>query len=1324
MAGAAAPPLEDCKRPQAGAIGCGLLHPLITGVSLPLRRSAVAALALAVTGAIVPSGYFAYAAQSPDHTFSAKQLPRPERSRDVKERDFDPNAVLVRFKPDATRSAKDRVLSRRDVRASSEVAGTGWVKVRGESSAVDLSRSLRKDPAVASVSLDYKRKATVAPNDPAYVDGDQSYLNTVRLPQAWDRTKGSTSQIIAVVDTGVNTAHPDLTGRTVAGYNAITPGASPADDNGHGTMVAGIAAANTNNGIGVAGAAWTARIMPVKVLDADGSGNDSDVAEGIVWAADHGAKIINMSLGGPDESSVLHDAVVYATGKGAVIVVAAGNEGDGRAQYPASYPEVISVAATDATGKLTDFSSYGDWIDVAAPGTGIVSTGLGSDYYIGDGTSFSAPIVSGAAALVRTLYPSLTPSQVLSVICKTARDAGPRGIDPYYGWGVLDAYAAVGGSWTTDFPAPSLGANEPNDVPARAVAFSGSTTGTIGAEGDVDWFKFTTDGLKAVDVTVTPPAYDGNRYQNLDAMVAVYDSNLRLVGESDVAPPGGAEKVSAKIGAGTYYVSVRNYNGAADTRSYTLSLATAPAPMFGAYQSSRTGSWPETVAIGDVTGDGRNDVVLATGYYFDAVNDYKLFVYAQKPDGTLDVPVKYATGLQYSDNAGLTLLDATGDGKLDVALATKAGVEIFRQTDAGTLESTGAVAGTSGSQAVTAGDMDGDGDSDLVASATGGIKLLTQETDHTFTVSSVTSDNTGELEVGDVDGDGRADVVGLGSNMVRVWHHTDAGWNLTEHPTGSIWGTNGIEVADVSGDGRADVVASISGNRPNSFLAVYRQNTTGGLDAPQMVAVADIPEPVEAADVNGDGRTDVVAAHGGWNTLSALPQQVDGSLGAPAVSPIPYASHYNPQGLALGDIDGDKRVDAVIADYNNGLVVLHNGAEPSPVGEQGWVQDVSPADFATGVPIAAKPTVTFARDVDPASVTSSTVRLVNGKTGAAAVADVSVSGNTVTVSATAALQDNTPYRITVSGLKDSSGAAQTEKFSTTFRTVDLAPPAVGNLMAVGAFQAATLTWTLPAITDLDQVIVRSAAGTTAPSSATSGTAVYAGTGTSVTATGLVAGTTYTFRVWVRDRSGLYSAGPTVQLLGTGATITSNVTALTYGGTVTITGALTRKDTGAGLAGQPVQLYGKYKGTSSYTLIATVTSGTNGALTYSHKPAKGVSYEWLYRGSTAYTGSVSSLRTVTVATLVTATLSKTSFALGGTVTLSGSVSPNHSGQTVYLQRLVSGSWQNVTSRTLSSSSTYAFSIKPTSKGTYYYRVYKPADTDHAAGFSPQRSFKVY
>ena len=262
-----------------------------------------------------PVALDAFAASPADGKPTVTDLPRPARPRPVKDRGFDPHTLLVRFESGVSAAAEERALGKRGARRAGAVPGTGYVKVRTTGPAPDVLRQLRKDPAVKRVGLDFRRRIAATPNDPFYFYGDQNYLKTVRLPQAWDRTKGSTSQVIAVVDTGVNTAHEDLVGRTVTGYNAITPGTVVTDGTGHGSMVAGIAAANTNNGIGVAGVAWTAKVMPVKVLDAEGTGYDSDIAEGVRWAADHGAKIINLSLGGPNDSPILHDAISYATGR-------------------------------------------------------------------------------------------------------------------------------------------------------------------------------------------------------------------------------------------------------------------------------------------------------------------------------------------------------------------------------------------------------------------------------------------------------------------------------------------------------------------------------------------------------------------------------------------------------------------------------------------------------------------------------------------------------------------------------------------------------------------------------------------------------------------------------------------------------------------------------------------------------------------------------------------------------------------------------------------------------------------------------------------------
>ncbi|WP_435122429.1 S8 family serine peptidase [Micromonospora tulbaghiae] len=1203
----------------------------------------MAASTLILLSSAVPAGYAAQpSSQEPVPKSAVEHLPRPERPREVKDREFDPHSVFVRFKRGASAAAKDRALKSRGASRVGAVRGTRYVEARTSGAAPDLLRQLRDDPAVAEVSLDYQRRTAALPNDP-YFAGGQSYLDTVRLQQAWDLSKGSTSQIVAVADTGVDGLHADLQGVTVEGYNAITGAAIAAgtnsDDNGHGSMVAGIAAANTGNRIGIAGAAWTARVMPIKVLGASGSGYDSDIAAGITWAADHGATIVNLSLGGPADSPLLHDAVTYATGKGALVVVAAGNYGSGLPLYPAAYPEVLAVGATDSAGSLTDFSSWGDHIDVAAPGFDIMSTGRNQTYVVGDGTSFAAPIAAGVASLVRTANPSWTPEQVIARLRSTARDAGPRGIDPYYGFGVLDAYHALGGTPGGEFPARALGASEPNDVPARATVFATSVTGTLAAEGDVDWYRFDSTGEGSVDVTVTPPTRDGSIAQNADPILTVYDKDLRLIGKVDKAGPGGAETLKFVGDIGTYHVSVRNYNGAADSRSYTLAVATgSTAPLFQPATWTSVGdAEARTVDVADVTGDGRDDVLLMTSGYTGSENDHKLLVFAQRPDGTLAPPVRYGTDAV--PHPFFAVLDTNGDGRQDVAINTVSGINVLRQTASGTLESAGLLP-AKGSP--VAADMDGDGDGDLVATASNvGITLLTQGDGGNFTSTPVTTDDVGEVEVGDVDGDGKVDVVGapppyLGNAPIYVYHPTETGWTRTNHPTGmtSPQTVNGIEVADVSGDGRADIITTFGGNKPSAQVSVLVQNATGGLDNGALYPVWDIPQPVEAADVTGDSRLDVVVLHGGWHTVSVLPQTSDGRLGTPVrTDDLPYATSYTMQGLALGDINGDNRIDAVVADYNNGLVMLRNNNGPTRGGPQMWVRDVSPADFASEVLPAVVPSVTFQRAVDAESVSSSTVRLVDGRTGAVVTASVSYDAGTRTARVTpaVALQDETPYRLVVEGVRDTSGEGQTERFSSTFSTVDTAPGPVIDFQATGALREAGLSWTVPSIADFDQVIVRMATGKTAPSSVTTGTAVYAGTGSSVTVSGLTDGSTYTFAAWVRDRSGKLSSPSTVTVTGSAVTISSSAKTVTYGSSVSVTGRLTRTDTRAAIAGASVQLYGRPEGSTTWSLVGTATSNSTGDVSLSHTPSVSTAYQWIYHGTTGYTGADSPLRTVQVRT---------------------------------------------------------------------------------------------
>jgi subtilisin family serine protease len=245
------------------------------------------------------------------------------------------------------------------------------------------------------------------------------------------------------VDTGVDLDHPDLAGNVVSGYNVISPGAPPQDDHGHGTHVAGIVAAITNNNVGVAGVAGGCRIMPVKVLNNVGEGTDFDVATGIQWAADNGARVINMSLGSPDYSYALADAVDYAYGKNVLIVAAAGNDGLESILYPAALPHVMAVGATDKIDGRASFSNYGNALDIVAPGVNIFSTLWDNSYTYLSGTSMATPHVAGVAALVLSLHPEYTNDQVEKVLKAGCVDLGNPGWDPYYGYGRVDALAAL-----------------------------------------------------------------------------------------------------------------------------------------------------------------------------------------------------------------------------------------------------------------------------------------------------------------------------------------------------------------------------------------------------------------------------------------------------------------------------------------------------------------------------------------------------------------------------------------------------------------------------------------------------------------------------------------------------------------------------------------------------------------------------------------------------------------------------------------------------------------------------------------------------------------
>jgi subtilisin family serine protease len=320
------------------------------------------------------------------------------------------------------------------------------VRVRAGADLAALAAELGALPAVAYAEPNHLRAAMRTPDDPVLTQ--QWALRDIHAFEAWDITTGG-DITIALLDTGVSPSHPDLRGKLLRGYDFYNNDNDASDDEGHGTYTAGVAAASTDNGTGIAGICWGCKILPVKVLGSRGQGDDATIAQGIRWAVDQGVRIISMSLGGPEDTQVIRDAVAYAHDRNVLIIAASGNgqaEGN-QPNYPAAYPTVLAVSATNSTDGVTGFSTTGSFVDIAAPGVGLWSTiwspREGNTYGVENGTSASCPHVAGAAALALTLRPDLSADQLAEVLEAAADDQGAPGKDPEYGYGRLNLLRTV-----------------------------------------------------------------------------------------------------------------------------------------------------------------------------------------------------------------------------------------------------------------------------------------------------------------------------------------------------------------------------------------------------------------------------------------------------------------------------------------------------------------------------------------------------------------------------------------------------------------------------------------------------------------------------------------------------------------------------------------------------------------------------------------------------------------------------------------------------------------------------------------------------------------
>lgn len=361
--------------------------------------------------------------------------------------DLVPNKILVKF-----RSSTDE-LTKQQVHRANKASVVGEIKDLGvqvlqipDGRVNETVLAYANNAAVEYAEPDYIARAFEVIPDDTYFD-QQWGIAQIMAPQAWDLDTGSSNTKIAILDTGIDQDHEDLTGKITINKN-FSDSSTVDDEYGHGTHVAGIAAAVTDNGTGVAGVGYNCSLMNIKVLNDSGSGDYSWIASGITWAADNGAKVINMSLGGKLGSKTLQNAVNYAWNKGVVVVAAAGNNGNSRPSYPAYYSNCIAVAASDINDAKASFSNYGDWVDVAAPGVNIYSTlpnhanAIGmEDYGSLSGTSMSTPYVAGLAALIWTSAYGDDNAGVRSRIESTADESGSIWSD--YGIERINAYNAV-----------------------------------------------------------------------------------------------------------------------------------------------------------------------------------------------------------------------------------------------------------------------------------------------------------------------------------------------------------------------------------------------------------------------------------------------------------------------------------------------------------------------------------------------------------------------------------------------------------------------------------------------------------------------------------------------------------------------------------------------------------------------------------------------------------------------------------------------------------------------------------------------------------------
>jgi hypothetical protein len=431
--------------------------------------------------------------------------------------------------------------------------GVHLVSLPDGASEIDYVRTLRARDDVEFAELDRLVPVSdLTPNDPGYAS--EWHLPRISAPAAWSTTTGSNSVIVAVIDTGVDGTHEDLASKMVAGWNFYDNNSNTSDAYGHGTKTAGTIAAATNNGTGISGICWNCWIMPLRISDPTGYASYSSMSSAIIWAADHGAKVANLSFA-IDSSATITSAAAYLNSKGGVLAVSAGNSSAFDAA--GNNTNMLRVSATDPNDALYSWSNTGNNIDLAAPGC-VYTTASGGGYTSACGTSYSAPVVSGVAALVFSVKPNLTAAEVTQILTQSADDVGPVGWDTSFGWGRVNAAKAV-----------ALAQNSiPADTVAPSVSFMTPTqSATVSGVASVQMSATDNVGVAMVMLSA-----DGAFLNSWSGAPYTYSWNTTGLGNGTHTLTAAAKDAAGNTTTSTVQVTVNNV--VADTQPPALSFAT------------------------------------------------------------------------------------------------------------------------------------------------------------------------------------------------------------------------------------------------------------------------------------------------------------------------------------------------------------------------------------------------------------------------------------------------------------------------------------------------------------------------------------------------------------------------------------------------------------------------------------------------------------------------------------------------------------------------------------------------------------------------------